>query len=170
MHEEVITTTSKFVSQNTSINSTSLNQSSQGDGSIIVSILHPHQHMNDIGELVTSNSLSGPGSNVTNQIISPQTKIIVNANDLHTIKDDVSSVLINGIISNNDSNLLILPANETCDNGKLALSQLSSSHNDQVDIDLNDISSLNDETSSREGECALWLIPSRYSTELCYCC
>jgi hypothetical protein len=170
MHDEVITTTSKFVNQNTIVNSTNLHQSSQGDGRINVSILHPHQHINEIGELVTSNTLNAPGSTDENQIISSQTKIILSTNDVQTIKDDISPVIINNITSNNDHNLLILPANETCDNDKnsLALGQLSSSQTGQIDIDLNDVSSLNDETSSREGEHKMNIYIFRYSTELCY--
>lgn len=159
MHEEAITTTSttsKF-SNATVINSTSLHQSHHlhDDGTITVSIIHPHhqQQHADLGDF----NLDEPCSSITNQIVPSQTKIIVSSNDLHALnKDDVSSVIINGSLSNNphDPTVLILPASETCDSDKnsLNLSQLTSSHVEHVEIDVQDVSSLNDETSSREGE------------------
>ena len=154
MHEEVITTTSttsKFTGT-TIVNSSTLHhQSSIDDGTITVSIVHPHQHSTDLGDFIGStSSLNAPCSTVTNQIVPSQTKIIISSNELQTLKNDVSSVIINGTISNtNDPNVLILPATETCDNDKnpLSLSQLTTSQAQQVEIDVN---SMNDETSSRE--------------------
>lgn len=150
MHEEQLitttTATSKF-SNSTIVNSTSLHQSTNDDGTITVSIVHqPHQ----LGDFATLSA--APCSTITNQISPSQTKII----DLQTLKEnDVTSVIINGTISNtNDPNVLILPSPETCDSDKnaLSLSQLTSLHSEQADIDLHDINSMNDETSSGEGE------------------
>lgn len=162
MHgEETITTTSKYISNNAIVNSTSQHQSHHDDGTITVSIIHPHQHT-DIGDFIASTNLNAPCSIASNQIVPSQTKIIVSSNDLQTLKEDVSSVIINGTISNtNDPNVLILPATETCDSGdknSLVLSQLTSSQGEQVEIDLQDVSSLNDEASSREGESSYFLL------------
>lgn len=150
MHEEVIITTttpSKF-SNNTILNTTSLHQNNNEDGTITVSIVHPQQSA-DIGDFIASANLNASCSTITNQIVPSQTKIIVNSNELQTLKEDVS-VIINGTISNsNDQNVLILPATETCDNDKdlLSLRELTSSQAEQVEFDLHD------ETSSRdEGE------------------
>lgn len=146
MHEEVITTTSttsKF-SSNSIVNSNSLHQSND-DGTITVSIIHPHQH-SGIGDFIATTNFNAPCSN---QIVPSQTKLILSTNELHTLKDDVS-VIINGSISNsNDPNVLILPATETCDSDKnsLSLSQLTTSHAEQVETDLHDVTS---EASSRE--------------------
>lgn len=148
MHEEqLITTTSatsKF-SNSTIVNSTSLHQSSSDDGTVLVSLVH-----NQLGDYTTLSA--APCSTITNQIAPSQTKII----DLQTLKEnDVTSVIINGSISNtNDPNVLILPSAETCDSDKnaMSLSQLTSSHSEQADIDLHDVNSMNDETSSGEGE------------------
>lgn len=153
MHEELITTTSatsKF-SGNTIVNSTSSHHQSHTIDEITVSIVHPHQHSSDLGDFIGStSSLNAPCSTITNQIVPSQTKIIVSSNDLQTLKEDISSVIFNGTISNsNDPNVLILPVTETCDSDKnpLSLSQLTTSQAEQVEIDVN---SLNDETSSRE--------------------
>lgn len=160
MHEELITTTSttsKF-SSNTIINSTSLHQRNHDDGTITVSIIHPHQHSAELGDYIASTNFNNvPRSTITNQIVPSQTKIIVTSNELQALKEDVSSVIINGTISNiNDPNVLILPATETCDNDKtsLSLSQLTStsSQAETVEIDVHDVSSLNDDASSIEGE------------------
>lgn len=160
MHEEIITTTSttsKF-SNATVINSTSLHHQSHhlhDDGTITVSIVHPHHHQQHHVDLEDYN-MDAPCSSITNQIVPSQTKIIVSSNDLHALsKDDVSSVIINGSLSNtNDPTVLILPTSETCDSDKnsLNLSQLTSSQVENVEIDVQDVSSLNDETSSQEGE------------------
>lgn len=156
MHGGAITTTtsaSKF-SNSTIVNSASLHQSNHDDGTITVSILHPHQvHMDDF-IASTTNLHNAPCSTTSNQIVPSQTKIIVSSNEFQALKEDVSSVLFNGNISNtNDPNVLILPETETCDKDTLSLSQLTSSHQaDQVEIDLQDINSVNDETSSGEGE------------------
>lgn len=174
MHEELITTTSttsKF-SSNTIINSTSLHQRNHDDGTITVSIIHPHQHLSsaELGDYIASTNLNNaPRSTITNQIVPSQTKIIVTSNELQALKEDVSSVIINGTISNiNDPNVLILPATETCDNDKtsLSLSQLTStsSHAEPVEIDVHDVSSLNDDASSIEGESSTFiLLPPRAS-------
>lgn len=154
MHEDATTTTtaSKY-SNSTIVNSTSLHQSNHDDGTITVSILHPH-HV-DMEDFIasTTNLNNAPCSTIANQIVPSQTKIIVSSNEFQALKEDVSSVLINGTISNtNDPNVLILPATETCDKDTLSLSHLTSSQVDQVEIDLQDINSANDETSSGEGE------------------
>lgn len=151
MHEEQLitttTATSKF-SNSTIVNApSSLHQSTNDDGTIMVSIVHqPHQH----ADFTTLSA--APCSTITNQIAPSQTKII----DLQTLKEgDVTSVIISGSISNtNDPNVLILPSAETCDSDKNALSlgQLTDSQSEQADIDLHDVNSLNDETSSGEGE------------------
>lgn len=150
MHEEQLitttTATSKF-SNSTIVNApTSLHQSTNDDGTIMVSIVHqPHQH----ADFTTLSA--APCSTITNQIAPSQTKLI----DLQTLKEDVTSVIINGSISNtNDPNVLILPSAETCDSDKNAMSlgQLTDSHSEQADIDLHDVNSMNDETSSGEGE------------------
>lgn len=136
MHEEVITTTSS--SKFSNVNSTSLHQN---DGTITVSILHPQQqHSVDLGEYIASTDCS---TLTTSQIVPSQS-----SSDLSTLKNDVSSVIMNGSISNsNDPNVLILPASETCDSDKNTLT-LSHLQADQMELDLHD--SINDETSSRE--------------------
>lgn len=150
MHEEAqitTSTTTKF-SSNTLVNTTNLHQNNNEDGSIVVSIVHPH-HSDDLGDFIASADFNASCSAaITNQIAPSQTKIIVSSNELQTlIKEDVS-VIINGTISNsNDQNVLILPATETtCDTDKnlLSLRELSSPQADQVEFDLHD------ETSSRE--------------------
>lgn len=156
MHEEIITTTSTAeLSNNTIINSTSLHQSHNDDGTITVSIVHPLQHSHaDLGDFIATN-LNAPCSTTTNQIVPSHTKIIVTSNDLQTLKDDVSSVIINCSSSNtNDPNVLIIPTSESCDSDKtaLSLSQLTSSQAGQAELDLQDVNSMNDETSSGEGE------------------
>lgn len=154
MHEGIITTTSttsKF-SNCTVVNSTSSHQSND-EGTLTASIIHPHQHSADIGDFLASTNLNDPCSTITNQIVPSETKIIVSNNDFQTLKDDVSVIINSSISNSNDPNLLILPGTETCDSDKesLNLSQLTSSHVEQVEIDLHDINSVNDETSSREG-------------------
>lgn len=152
MHEELITTTSatlKF-SGNTIVNSNTLHHQSTNidDGTLTVSIIHPHQPCSDLADFIGSTSLNVPCS-TTNQIVPSQTKINISSNDLHVLKEDVSTV-INGTLSNtNDPNVLILPVTETCDNDEnpLTISQLTTSQAEQIEIDIN---SLNDETSSRE--------------------
>lgn len=166
MHEDAITTTtaSKF-SNSTIVNSASLHQSNHhDDGTITVSILHPHHVEMEDFIASTTNLTNAPCSTVANQIVSSQTKIIVSSNEFQALKGDVSSLLINGTISNtNDPNVLILPATETCDKDTLSLSQMTSSQVDQVEIDLQDINSANDETSSGEGELStvLFFFPRR---------
>lgn len=163
MHEEVITTTSatsKF-GHTTIVNSTSLHQSHHDDGSTItVSIVHPHQHQTEIGDFIAATNINVPSSVLTNQINPSQTKIIVNSNsELQSLKDDVS-VIINGTISNSNDPNVLMQATETCDSDKhsLSLSNLTSSHIEQVEIDLHDVYSPNDETSSREeGEFPIFL-------------
>lgn len=158
MHEEVITTTSaspKF-SNSTIVNATSLHQSNDsGSSTITVSILHPHQHhAAELGDFIATSDLSVPCSTVTNQILPPLSKIIVTSEDLQALKDDVSSVIINGTISScNDPNVIILPAAETCDSDKnaLSLSQLTTSQADHIEIDIHDVHSPTDEASD-EGE------------------
>jgi hypothetical protein len=137
MHEEVITTTSS--SKFSNVNSTS--SLHPNDGTVTVSIVHPQQHSVEIGEYIASNDCS---TLTTSQIIPSQS-----SSDLTTLKSDVSSVIINGSITNsNDPNVLIIPATETCDSDKNTLT-LSNLHADQVELeDLHD--SVNDETSSRE--------------------
>jgi PHD/YefM family antitoxin component YafN of YafNO toxin-antitoxin module len=125
MHEEVITTTSS--SKFSNVNSTH-------DGTVTVSIVHP-QHI----EYIASSDCS---TLTTSQIIPSQS-----SSDLSTLKDDVSSVIMNGALTNsNDPNVLILPP-ETCDSDKDTLT-LGNLQADQVELDLHD--SVNDETSSRE--------------------
>jgi hypothetical protein len=141
MHEEVITTTSS--SNFSNVNSTS--SLHQTDGTITVSIVHPHQqhhqHTADIGEYIASSDCS---TLTTSQIIPSQSS----SDHLSSLKDDVSSVIMNGSITNsNDPNVLILPATETCDSDKNTLT-LSNMQADQVELELHD--SVNDETSSRE--------------------
>lgn len=145
MHEEQLitttTATSKF-SNSPIVNAPSnLHQSTSDDGTIMVSIVHqPHQH----ADFTTLSA--APCSTITNQIAPSQTKII----DLQALKEgDVTSVIINGSISNNDPNVLIIPSAETCDSDKNALSL---SQEEQAELDLHDVNSMNDETSSGEGE------------------
>lgn len=167
MHEEIITTTSGSSSKfNTIINSTSLHQSRNDDGTLTVSIVQSHQHnaAADMGDFIGSPS-HVPCSSMTNQIVSSQTKLALDSNELLTLKEDMSTVLLNGTISNsNDPNVLILPATETCDNDKntLNLSQLTSSQAEHVEIDLHDVNSVNDETSG-EGESSTFTLLPPYS-------
>jgi hypothetical protein len=145
MHEEVITTTSSS-SKFSNVNSTSLHQN---EGTITVSIVHPqHQHSADIGDYIVSSDCS---TLTTSQIIPSQS-----SSHLSTLKDDVSSVIMNGSITNsNDPNMLILP---TCDSDKNTLT-LSHLQADQIELDLHD--SINDETSSRE-EGELYFLPENH--------
>lgn len=162
MHEgaAITTTTASKFSNSTIVNAATLHQSTH-DGTITV--LHPHQQHVEMDDFIASTT-SNPCSTISSQIVPSQTKIIVSSNEFQALKDDdVSSVLINGTLSNiNDPNVLILPATETCDKDTLSLSQLtSSSQIDQVEIDLQDINSVNDETSSGEGELSVLLTPPR---------
>jgi hypothetical protein len=158
MHEEVITTTSSSKFNN--VNSTSFNQN---DGTITVSILHP-QHSNDLSDYIASSDCS---TLTTSQIVPSQS-----SNDLLTLKEDVSSVIMNGSItnSNDPNNVLILPASETCDSDKNTLT-LSHLQSDQVELDLHD--SINDDASSREEEGEFYfLVQRKMSSSLlcCWCC
>lgn len=179
MHEEVITTTSTAastskLSNNTIINATTENLHQSHDGTVTVSIVHhhPHQHQHhhhaDIMDYITtatssSNALSS--NNVTNQIIPSQTKIIISNNDLHSLKNDISSVIINGTIENatdpNAGNNILIVGTNTCDSDKNSLNIInqtataptSSSHAEAIEIEIRDVNnSANDETSSIEGE------------------
>lgn len=163
MHEEIITTTSGSPSKfNTIINSTSLHQSRNDDGTLMVSIVQSHpQNAAEMGDFIGSPS-HVPCSSMTNQIVSSQTKLALDSNELLTLKEDMSTVLLNGTISNsNDPNVLILPATETCDNDKntLNLSQLTSSQVEHVEIDLHDVNSVNDETSGEGESSTFTLLP-----------
>lgn len=149
MHEEVITTTSS--SKFSNVNSTSLHQN---DGAITVSIVHPHQQQQDLGDYIASSDCS---TLTTSQIIPPQS-----SSDLSVLKNDVSSVILNGSLSNsNDPNVLILPASETCDSDKNNTLTLSHLQADQVELDLHDSINDNDETSREEGELKFFLLKRR---------
>ena len=154
MHEEVITTTSKFNNSVCTIvnsNPANLHQSNlnDGGGTITVSIVHhPLHHSDEIGDFISSD-LNDPCSTLTtNQIVPSQS-----SNELPTLnKEDVSSIIINGSLANpNDPNVLILPETETCDSEKNSMS-LSHLQADQIEQELNDVNSANDETSNEDGE------------------
>jgi hypothetical protein len=128
MHEEAtITTTaaSSKIASNNIINNP--HQSIAIDDNSIattttttISIHHLHHHPNatvieNYASLPSSSSASN--ANLISQIVSPQTKIIINSVD--DVVDDVSSVILNGAIANsNDPNVLIVGTSSTCDNDK----------------------------------------------------
>jgi hypothetical protein len=150
MHEEIkitTTTTSSATSNfcnNTIVNSSNLHQNlppPNSEDNTITVVVHPHQ-----GNFMTTSSNSSCPI-ILNQIVSSQTKILVDGSELKD--DDISSVIMNG--SNvNDPNVLILPPPETCDSEKepLNISQLTTAA-EQIDIDLQDVA---DETSSRDDD------------------
>lgn len=125
MHEEAtITTTaaSSKVASNSIINNPHQSSITIDDNSIAtttttISIVHHHlQHHSNATVIETYDpSSSASNANLTSQIVSPQTKIII-SNDAD---DDVSSVILNGAIANpNDPNVLIVGTSSTCDNDK----------------------------------------------------
>jgi hypothetical protein len=145
MHEEAtITTTAasskgacNVINNNSHQSITIDNNNSTSPTATTISIvhLHPHHHSNAtiIDNYTPSSSSSSstnattlaiPTSNLTSQIVSPQTKIIISSNvvddvvnDHHVECNDVSSVILNGA----DPNVLIVGTNSSCDKNELTL-------------------------------------------------
>lgn len=137
MHGEITTTTTHFTS-NSIVNSPSSLLQNNDTRSLIVSMVHPHQNLAE--EFINLNSTS---ASISSQVIqTTQNKIILNNNDLQTLKEDVSSVIINTDSNLIDENVIHFP-NKTCD--KQHLSQVLSQT--EQEIALQDIQSMTDETS-----------------------
>lgn len=89
----------------------------------IVHHLHNHPNATVIENYASTlpSSSSASNANLTSQIVSPQTKIIISNSSVDDVvtDDDVSSVILNGAIANpNDPNILIVGTSSTCDNDK----------------------------------------------------
>lgn len=180
MHEEAITTTaasSKIVAVGSNDIIANTNNSHQSNDNITtISIVHHYQRVNSSTSIIESydatdcSSATTTFSNTatTNQIISPQTKIILSNinNDINkatcsgncpedAVEEEVSSLILNSIATNpNVSNVLIVGTN-TCDNStnknELSLNELT--QNDQMEVEINEIhTDANDKTASGEGK------------------
>jgi hypothetical protein len=144
MHEEATTITTTAASSkvacniiNNSHQSITIDNATSPTATTTISIIH-HLHQQHPNATVIENytpssnstcsatTLAIPTSNLTSQIVSPQTKIIISSNadgdDVITECDDVSSVILNGAIANpNDPNVLIVETNPLCDKNELTL-------------------------------------------------
>lgn len=136
MHEEAtITTTaaSSKIASNNIINNPHQSSITIDSSSIattttttIAIVHHLHNHPNatvieNYASTLPSSSSSASNANLTSQIVSPQTKIIISNSSLDDVvtDGDVSSVILNGAIANpNDPNVLIVGTSSTCDNDK----------------------------------------------------
>ena len=178
MHEEAITTTaasSKIAAAGSNdiiAHTNNLHQShDNANSTTTISIVHHFQRANSSATATviesydaTTDSCSSAATTTTfsNQIIQPQTKIILNnINEIKSsncqddeVEKEVSSLILNSIATNpNVSNVLIVGTN-ACDNStkdELNLNDLT--HAEQMEVEINEIQAdVNDKTASEEGK------------------
>jgi len=174
MHEEAITTTaasSKIAAAGSNDIIAHTNNSHQSNdnanSTTTISIVHHFQRANSSATSTviesydaTDSCSSAATSTFSNQIIQPQTKIILNnINEIKSsncpedeVEKEVSSLILNSIATNpNVSNVLIVGTN-ACDNSskdELNLNDLT--HAEQMEVEINEIQA-DDKTASAEGK------------------
>lgn len=163
MHEEATTTTTAASSK---IASNIINPHQSIDGSIattttttisIVHHLHHHPNATVIENYAASlpSSSSASNANLTSQIVSPQTKIIISNNALDDVgHDDCSSVILNGAIANpNEPNVLIVGTSSTCNNDKNEMTlSLEDAQQQHMEIEIVDaVASVTGDGSANDG-------------------